>query len=93
MHPHSCPQSLSHPAVPVQELRKVLKAEFPGIRQVETRSLHKAVPQAHHAFQAMQPGEDKLDRLLLVCPALHSSLETHTPDSKSLASTVTSVIC
>ena len=49
-----------------QELRKVLKAEFPGIRQLETRSLHKAIPQAHHAFQTLQGGEDKMDRLLLV---------------------------
>ena len=61
----------------------MLKAEFLGIRQVETRSLHKAVPQAHHAFQAMQAGEDKLDRLLLVGPPdmrKESALKLQGPD-------------
>ena len=44
----------------------MLKEQFPGAQQVETRSLHRGVPQAHHEFLALQPGEDKMQRLCLV---------------------------
>ena len=53
-------------ACAAQELRRVLKEQFPEARQVETRSLHRGVPQAHHSFLAMAQGEDRLQRLFLV---------------------------
>ena len=44
----------------------MLREQFPAARQVETRSLHRGLPQAHHSFLPMSQGEDRMQRLHLV---------------------------
>ncbi len=44
-------------------MRKLLAGELPGLRRVETRSLHRGVAGARHGFMEVPPGANKLDML------------------------------
>jgi len=44
-------------------VRKLLAGELPGLRRVETRSLHRGVAGARHGFMEVPPGANKLDML------------------------------
>ncbi len=52
--------------VPIQAVRKLLDAEFPGLKRVETSSLHRGVLGARHSFLAAPPDTNKLDVLAQV---------------------------
>ncbi|CAL8470428.1 g9970 [Coccomyxa elongata] len=49
-----------------QAVRKLLDAEFPGLKRVETSSLHRGVLGARHSFLAAPPDSNKLDVLAQV---------------------------
>ena len=55
---HSCVCLL--PCLPTEE-------EFPGMKQIETATLHRGVAGARHAFIPLPPAANKLDLLLQVC--------------------------
>ncbi|KAK9795517.1 hypothetical protein WJX73_003999 [Symbiochloris irregularis] len=59
-HPTRCILVLATLSKPV---RKLLEDEFPKLRYIETSSLHRAVPNAHHTFVPMSGTDNKLDRL------------------------------
>ncbi|KAK9915806.1 hypothetical protein WJX75_004286 [Coccomyxa subellipsoidea] len=66
-------RSKSHPANTIlvvatlsQAIRKLLDAEFPGLKRVETSSLHRGVVGARHSFLAAPPNANKLDVLVQV---------------------------
>ena len=44
-------------------MRKLLAAELPDLRRVETKSLHRGVAGARHGFQEVPAGSNKLDLL------------------------------
>lgn len=52
--------------VPNQAVRKLLDAEFPGLKRVETSSLHRGVLGARHSFLPAPPDTNKLDVLAQV---------------------------
>lgn len=59
----ACPTAtLTLPPYP-QAVRKLLAAELPDLRRVETRSLHRGVAGARHGFLEVPPGSNKLDML------------------------------
>ena len=61
--PCACPMAtLLRPPNP-QAVRKLLAAELPDLRRVETRSLHRGVAGARHGFLEVPPGSNKLDML------------------------------
>ena len=47
----------------LQAVRKLLEAELPGLRRVETQSLHRGVAGARHGFLEVPAGSNKLDML------------------------------
>eukprot|EP01025_Chloroclados_australasicus_P059216 TRINITY_DN7477_c0_g2_i2.p1 TRINITY_DN7477_c0_g2~~TRINITY_DN7477_c0_g2_i2.p1 ORF type:complete len:648 (+),score=67.94 TRINITY_DN7477_c0_g2_i2:48-1991(+) len=46
------------------KLQKLIDENFPGLQPLKTKTLHKGVSGAKHVFQALGPGEDKLEMLL-----------------------------
>ena len=44
-------------------MRKLLAAELPELRRVETQSLHRGVAGARHGFLEVPAGSNKLDML------------------------------
>lgn len=46
-----------------QAVRKLLAAELPELRRVETQSLHRGVAGARHGFLEVPAGSNKLDML------------------------------
>lgn len=46
-----------------QAVRKLLEAELPELRRVETKSLHRGVAGARHGFLEVPSGSNKLDML------------------------------
>jgi superfamily II DNA/RNA helicase len=51
-------------ATMTKQVKKLLIEDLPGIRQLETSSLHKGIPGARHGFMAQPPGTDKLTLLM-----------------------------
>ena len=49
-------------------MKKLLAAEFPDLRRVETASLHRGVAGARHSFLPAPPNSNKLDVLAQVGP-------------------------
>ncbi len=58
----------------VQSIRKLLKEEFPGMLQVETKSLHKGVKTTRHNFLPVPSGIDKIEMLAQVSSNVLASL-------------------
>eukprot|EP01026_Neomeris_dumetosa_P004016 TRINITY_DN1107_c0_g2_i10.p2 TRINITY_DN1107_c0_g2~~TRINITY_DN1107_c0_g2_i10.p2 ORF type:complete len:584 (-),score=76.32 TRINITY_DN1107_c0_g2_i10:884-2635(-) len=46
------------------KLQILIDEHFPGLEPIKTKTLHKGVSGAKHVFQALGPGEDKLEMLL-----------------------------
>jgi hypothetical protein len=65
--------------VPDQAVKKLLAAEFPDLKRIETGSLHRGVAGARHSFLPALANSNKLDVLAQVCrraaacwiPAVH----------------------
>lgn len=62
---HHCANA-QWPHVCAQPVRRLLEDEFPKLRYIETSTLHRAVPSAHHTFVPMSGVDNKLDRLAQV---------------------------
>ncbi|PSC71941.1 DEAD-box ATP-dependent RNA helicase 39 [Micractinium conductrix] len=58
-------------ATMTKAVRKLIEDDFPGMRQVETSSLHRGVAGARHTFLPMPPNANKLDLLLQVVEGEH----------------------
>ncbi|KAG1667840.1 hypothetical protein FOA52_011028 [Chlamydomonas sp. UWO 241] len=44
-------------------IRRLIASDFPGVRMIETSSLHKGIQGSRHKFVRQPPGRDKLDLL------------------------------
>lgn len=47
----------------LQAVQKILDEEFPGIRHIQTSTLHKKVASARHDFLKLSGTENKLEAL------------------------------
>ena len=47
----------------LQPIRRLIATDFPGVRMLETDSLHKGISGSKHRFVTMPPGRDKFDLL------------------------------
>jgi superfamily II DNA/RNA helicase len=52
-----------------KKVKKLMEEEFPGIKPVETSSLHRGVSTARHTFLPVVPGSDKIDMLAQLAEA------------------------
>ncbi len=46
-----------------QPIKRLLAAQFPEVRFLQTSSTHKAIAGSKHIFTALPPGQDKLNAL------------------------------
>eukprot|EP00955_Chlamydomonas_euryale_P001022 11906-Chlamydomonas_euryale.AAC.2 len=44
-------------------VRRLIATDFPGVKTIETSSLHKGIAGSRHRFLRVPPGRDKLDLL------------------------------